>query len=665
MLRASFAVLIAALVAAPAPSAAPQRPAGGRPEQPSARGLIVGQVIDAHTGRAVPGAVVSLTGGPGGSSSETISAPPGFGLVPDGPAGQRRVLATADGRFVFRDLAPGAYNVTARKSGHIEGAHGRRTPFGAARSVVLAEGERVADIDIAMWKHAAISGTVIDEAGEPVVGIEVRAMRRTIVAGRRRFNDAGRTQTDDRGMYRLPMLAPGDHIIAIVSTQVAVPASTLEDLRRALDTRDTPRTAALRAVFEAGASAASPGASTAVQVGDMVRTVARSHMPPPPAADGTVFVYPTMFFPSGGASDDANLVGVTSGEDRNGVDFQLKPVPATQIAGQVFAPDGPAQGVVVRLVSGESNDFSTELDAATTVTAGDGSFTFLGVPAGTYVLQVQRTPRPVMPNAPTTIIQSGNGMMIMTSSPGTNVEPQYSDEPMLWARVPITVEDRPQSGIEIALQTVGRIRGRVVFDGAASRPRGEELTRIAVRAETAEGRSPRVPPMRVDRLGSFTSTGLPNGKYLLSAVGAPPGWTFKGAMLEGRDVSDLPLELGSSDVGMVAITFTDSPAALTGTVRTPQGAPDPDATVLVFPAEARMWTEYGAMGRRFRSARAGKSGAYNVSGLPPGSYAVIALPDELTADWQDPARLEALARQATRVQIEDKQSRTQDLTSER
>jgi hypothetical protein len=100
-------------------------------------------------------------------------------------------------------------------------------------------------------------------------------------------------------------------------------------------------------------------------------------------------------------------------------------------------------------------------------------------------------------------------------------------------------------------------------------------------------------------------------------------------------------------------------------VKTAQGAVDPDATVLLFPADPDLWAGYGPSGRRFRIARAGASGAYSVTGLPTGSYLAIAVPDEQTADWQDPRTLEMLARRSSRVEIADGQPRTQDLTTER
>lgn len=653
---AAFVVALAALLGSALPLAEHQGGASrpGQPQQSDRTGLIVGRVVDAHSGRGVAGAIVSL-GGQGRGVA---------GLVPAAPV--QRVMATTDGHYVFRDLPPGNYTVTARKPGYVEGAFGRRHPAGAARIARLAEGERLGNVSIAMWKHASISGTVLDEAGEPIVGIEVRAMRRTVLAGRRGFGSPASGTTDDRGVYRIAMLPPGDYVVAVVSTQVAVPASIVEEAGRSVGTSDVGPPAR-QSLIEAGASSAGPGSPGAIQIGKLVLTFGRTHRPLPPSAEGVLFVYPTTFFPASGSSRDAGLVSLASGEERAGTDFQLKPVPATQVSGIIAGPEGPMQGPVVRLVAAESEDFATDLEAATTVSAGDGTFTFPGVPPASYVLQVTHIPRPAGAGGAPTVIQSSSGMTIMTMSSASRGDAQVSAEPTFWARLPVEVGARPVTDITVTLRTGGRIGGTAVFDGAAKQPTQEQLANIAVVVEPADGRTlARVTPTRLDpRFRRFSTTGLPGGKYIVRSGNAPEGWTFKAAMLEGRDVSDTPLELDDVDVPNIRLTFTDRPTELTGTVRNDSGGPDADATVLVFPTEPDLWIGYGSSGRRFRSARAASTGAYALTGLPAGSYCAIAIPDEQTADWQDPKNLETLARRSTRVQIDDGQSRTQDLTTER
>jgi hypothetical protein len=76
--------------------------------------------------------------------------------------------------------------------GYADGASGRRRPLGPWQPITLADGERVGDIVVRMWKCAAITGIVTDEMGEPVVGVGVRVFRREFAGGRPRYIAGGR-----------------------------------------------------------------------------------------------------------------------------------------------------------------------------------------------------------------------------------------------------------------------------------------------------------------------------------------------------------------------------------------------------------------------------------------------------------------------------------------
>ena len=57
-------------------------------------------------------------------------------------------------------------------------------------------------------------------------------------------------------------------------------------------------------------------------------------------------------------------------------------------------------------------------------------------------------------------------------------------------------------------------------------------------------------------------------------------------------------------------------------------------------------------------------GSYSFSLVPPGDYYVIAIDDRFSANWQDPARLEAFASAATRISIALGEQKGVDLKTE-
>ena len=158
--------------------------------------VIAGQIIDATTRQPVAGASVWLLPS-NAEPSQTISD--GSTLVPQigGIAGQVRTDAT--GRFVFRDLPAGWFQIMAEASGYSQGFQGQARLNGPSQSLQVAAGQRVLDVRVFIWKFGAITGRVIDEAGEPVVGVAVTSFRRTVVSGSRVWQPQRNGITDDRG----------------------------------------------------------------------------------------------------------------------------------------------------------------------------------------------------------------------------------------------------------------------------------------------------------------------------------------------------------------------------------------------------------------------------------------------------------------------------------
>ena len=553
-------------------------------------GTIAGQVVDATRGRPVSAAVVTL----GGAGVQH---------------GEPRILSSADGRFVFKDLPPGNFTIAAAKSGYAEGSYGRHRPGGTVQAVILTESTRSADVAIRIWKHAAIAGTVVDEAGEPVVGLQLRALVSALAGGRRRFSHAAGAVTDDRGAYRFSNLTPGEYKV------VASPP--------AISVRATPTAAVvttMRAFDTMGQVAATSSGGRGLEVGDALIALGRGMAIPPPPMNGRVQIYPPTFHPSTLVPAQSPAIAVEAGEERSGIDIQLQPVLTARLAGTVAGPAGQLRMVSLRLVPLAVDD--VDPGGLTPVAGADaeGNFVFAAVVPGEYRLRA---------NA-----RDGGEMY--------------------WLDMPISVRG-DVDGATALMQRALSISGRFEFEGTAPRPqRGP----AAVMLEPIDGQPAIAPgPNQATLTASgFTLHGYPAGRYLLRPSGSPGGWMFKSAIVNGVDVSETPLDL-ARDVTDVVITFTDRWTGIGGTV---QGRRDGPA-VVVFPTDAQAWTADGASPRRLKFTRANAQGRFGVSALPPGDYFVAAIAEEQSADWRDPRVLEALSRVATRVTIGEGEHRTIDL----
>lgn len=589
---------------------------------PPATGLIAGRVVEGLSSRPVAGAIVSLFGA--------------------GPGSTPRAMTNANGYFVFRQLTKRSYSLAASRPGYVDGAPGRRRPGGTSAPVQIEEGQRVVDVVIPIWRHATISGTVTDEAGEPVIGAQVTGFQRRLVGGGYQIGRRSVAKTDDRGVYRLASLEPGDYFVAFVWRDTSVPLATAELLRRGVTGSDPMVQQMLRERLTLQPNVGIVGSAATIQVGSSVRDLPAGS-PPPPQSDGAVFIYPTQFYPGVPSAGRATVVTVVSGQERTGVDLTLAPTKTVTVSGTLIGPDGLVGSTALHLLPG-GDGIMSELETSATMTDPQGAFTFLGVPTGQYTVAVLRTPRSPAPPAAT------------------------ADDPTLFAATPATVGNRDVSDMVVTLQRAARIAGRFEFDGTRDRPEAAMLMGVLVTLERADGMaltmadtSPVPPPSgHADPAGAFKTAGAPPGRYLVR-VGALSGWALKSVLADGRDISETPLDLRTTDVSNVVVTFTDRPTKFAGRVLTSDGNPDPDAMVIALAADQRAWSDSGINPRRVRSTHAARDGSYTITALPPGDYSLVAIHEDTTGDWQDPRVLEGLGRSGSNVRLAEGDTRLQDL----
>jgi hypothetical protein len=607
---APAAVMLAVLAI---PNSAQVIPANGVP--PGQRtGMIVGQVVDAVTGMPVDEAIVRLT------------MPKYLETLPTTPNGH--VMADDEGGFFFADLPPGEYFVEARKNGYAPGTYGQRRAWGQSQLVSLGEGERLSDVKLRMWKYGVIAGTVVDEAGEPVVGVAVRALMKDVVAGRTRYGNlevipelVPSVTTDDRGMFRLSQLMPGTYVVLVPSTQTTLPVAALEGqdptLRNDLFWAGVPEVAAL-------------GQPRTQQVGDFaLLTSNRVLIPPPPTAAGRIAVYPTTYSPAAPTAREATPIALEAGGERTDVAISLRPVPAVRVSGRLITPDGsPTPRTTIRLLGAAMTDVITRglvtgpdyvgFETVTGMTDASGRFTLLGVPTGEYVLT------------------HANAFLSRAIQQG---------QPAYWISQRITVGANDVSDLIVTLRPALRVEGRIEFRSGSGPP----PAMAGIMFETPFGEPGQFAVEVTNGATPSFSTVAAGGQYIIRPYELG-GWFVRSVTLGGKDITDRAVDL-QADATSLVVTYTDRPSKISGTVTDARGDVSPTAIVLAFPVDQRRWSGYGASPRNLKSALTTRAGVYTFDHLPPDDYYVIAI-DPADADgWKDPSRLEALANEATKLTV--------------
>jgi protocatechuate 3,4-dioxygenase beta subunit len=626
----------------------PQRGQGPPPVRRIAigSGAISGTVVAADSGRPVRNARVNLNGftpppipAASGAPSTATLTPPVFagGVTISSSLGgvsqtfnigslSRTALTDAQGQFVFSRLAVGQYSLSVNRNEYLTTNYGQKKPGGSGTTIQLADGQQM-KVELRMIRGGVITGQVIGEDGEPVSNAQVRSLRYTIASGVRRLQSSGFAQSDDRGMYRMFGLQPGDYIVSATPNP---PDFGMDRMNADM--------AAIEQAIASGAvqPAAAPGMPATVIIPTPVGPQAPPTQPPG---------YLPVYYPSTPIPSSASVVHVAGGDEHTGVDVQIQLVQASTIQGSISNP--PPQGIAVQ-VSLLSDDPTTDVGSLPSTRVGnDGKFTFRTIAPGKYIVfaQTVASPQPM---------QIVNGQPI----PGQVTPGRLDDSQRWWARAPVTVEGQATLTTPLTLQAGRSISGVVLFEMA--KPPDLTQARLTVSVTPPPGSQnisfgpPSQAPVGSD--GRFTLNGVIPGKYILRSQS---GGLAKSSIVNGEDTLDFPLDFtGERDISDAVLTVTDKTNGLSGTLTDSLGKPGTDYTIVLASSDERFWTPSS---RRVVISRTSTDGRYQFRNLPPGSYLLAAVTELENGAQYDPQFLRSLNGAGLRVTVAEGAQQTQDL----
>jgi len=613
-------------------------------------GAISGVVMDGATGKPIGGATVSFWS---------------FGSH-DPRSYEQSMLTDPKGRFVFLQLPrTDGCNLYASKSGYADGG---LDPEFLKAAMALKESEWVPNVTLTLWRNGGISGRVVDEANEPVVGIPVRALRLILVAGMPHVTVGRIGTTDDRGMYRIGSLPPGKYLVMVPSVQSSAPASTSA---RTLAGR-TPDAAPNEPPLTNGAG---------LNFGSD-RLVIGNYATPPPATD-RLMAYPTVFYPGARLLASATPIDLAPGQEKGGVDFALQPVPAVRVSGTVISAGALDPNFVLRLLPRGSEDLGVGSEQATALVSASGAFTFLGVPSGSYTLDAGLNVTRFTgggglaggewgPRTPGMLVAQFGFKWTPSAPDGVSLVMQRKDVvDREWAALPIDVGADDVKGLRIALRPTITVSGEVVWDGPpaiyTNPASGQTYPAIpSVEIEPADGDA-RLFPTYTSLGGppatqQFSLTGLRAGEYVIRPH-EYPGTTVMRIVANGQDVTTGTIDTSSGDISGVVVTMTAKTTTISGSVRDVT-EPGRQTSVIAFPVEQREWSRYGFTPLTIKTT-VFLGSRYMLTGLPPGEYFVVAVDAAFSGAWRDPAWLDAASRVAARVTLKWDEPVTVDLSLSR
>lgn len=119
-----------------------------------------------------------------------------------------RMPTDASGRFEFRNVAPGPYQVQAQRQGFF-GPLSHEESRNIISRGITAEPQRTSDLSLGMLPGGVISGRVVGADGVPAAGAIVSARRAFYRSGFQTLGQAANVRADANGRYRLYDLGAG------------------------------------------------------------------------------------------------------------------------------------------------------------------------------------------------------------------------------------------------------------------------------------------------------------------------------------------------------------------------------------------------------------------------------------------------------------------------
>jgi hypothetical protein len=422
-------------------------------------------------------------------------------------------VTDASGAFTITNLQAGHYRIQFQQQNYPQARFG-----GVTKNVDVKPGESTGPVTVELIPGASISGHVTDEDGDPLQGCNVQVHpAKHLEQG---VQMSGSLPSNDDGEFRAFGIAPGKYVLSAQCHQ------TIFQARQ----------------FSAG--------------------------PDPPPTRG----YQVQYYPLTSDSKSAEVVELTPGNEKSGIDFHVVPTAVTQVHG-IFSPGGADwHGANLQILLA-SPDRRSNVGAS--IDPVKGTFEFRQVFPGSYILSV---------------FTNGGDDRI-----GAFQRIDVSDRP-----IALTLELRH------AIDLTGKVE--IASSGNTANPVTPNQISIMMTPDSQVGMVPQ--PTQVSGDGTFTIKGVLPGIWHLQANG--PMSFIKSAWLGSTDVTNAPLDLSAGASGTLRIVVSTNTATIRGSAAAGQQ---------IFAQRIDDDMPY----RSNRSTMSDQNGQYTFTGLTPGKYRVLVM----------------------------------------
>jgi hypothetical protein len=532
-----------------------------------------------------------------------------------------------EGRFFLTDVRPGAYRVVALRSGYSNAEYGQRRPGGPSQNLVVAPGQRISDLRLAMIRAGVISGRVTDN-GTPVGIADVVAVRVTYVEGQPNFNLVLTSRTNDLGEYHLFWLPPGRYVVMAIVWDTASNAPYFMNPEGSNDNTFLTARRSLRAVFTRASG------SGALEN--------EAHVP---------FYYPNTPDPQ-----NATVIEVRPGAEFRNIDIQATALPTRRVKGTLtgaIPPPGPAVpplgvrgGPIVRLIPLQSVLNTNDAQSPQINAEPNGSFEFPKVVPGRYMLMASIGA--LSGSTPVEVRDRDVDGVSVALIPGLMVSGQVVMENVATG-APTTVPP----GIRIILRPEPFIPGATTYGNAVTTAGTFVIPQPPPNPNAAQQASP---PSGVYRVLVNPILVAPVTGDVIPVLPAPlQNLYVKSIRIGDIDVMKDGLRVDST-IDDLKIVIGTNPGVLNGRVTDDRRQLVPSAVVALVPNNHLRYRV------THRWVATDLTGAYQFSAVAPGDYLLFAWESMESGGWQDAGVLRDFESIGRPVHIDEGGKVTLDLS---
>lgn len=568
-----------------------------------AKSVVKGRVIYDDTNRPVRRARVML-------------------LKSDNRSGMEKTGATDErGEFRIKDVAAGSYIVLVDAPGIVspfsnveleEGMNERNALVALKKEVeeVTVNGTNTVDVQVRARRGGAVTGRVTYADGDPAIGAQIIIMRKKdnritrFLPGISPFAMLG-LRTDDRGIYRIAGLPPGEYILG------AAESNTRDDVREEY--------AMMGGLF-----------------------------------GGTNFS--VTYYQNETSAKQARPVKIEGGQETNEINITLLERATYTVAGTVVARQGRTP-LRARLSIQSATDATATgaIDfAPNTDTDEQGRWSFSNIPDGTYVIKAEPTWNG--PSDDEDVDEDGEPGRSGRTATTTTTAQKPAQPSYVGREQQVTVAGGDMTNVVIELGEGGSLQGTVTFEGNE-----KDTSRVFYLVLTPrEGGAPIERYAPTDESGKFFVNKIPPGEFYISAQRMADRFYVKSITAGGTDLLREPVRITSGrGVENIRVVIASDVATLQGRVTSASDSkPVRGALVLLVPADPTHWRTLGSYIPGVTQAE----GVYKIT-APPGSYLLMPLAEGETLRSVNEAFIRARSATAKSVTLQPNGSETVDLVA--